>query len=85
MAADTIDRKWVGTRVGFVAVGVVCYFGTLGALATYPDLAQPEAWGALEWFLGVVGLAILGDTARPSGMKAGAFGVSTPPSSGGEG
>ncbi len=79
---DTIDRKWVGTRVGFVGVGVVCYFGTLWGLATFPDLSQPEAWAALEWLLGMLGAAICGDTVRPSGMRQAAFGVTTAPPAG---
>ena len=39
-------------------------------------LDQKMAWDALEMLLWVLMAAVAGDTARPSGMKAGAFGVS---------
>jgi hypothetical protein len=90
---DKIERKWIGTRVGFVLVSVLCYFGTLyvitsfgtqlpspemvaaGALDPIVALDQDQTWTALEWLLGVLGVAIAGDTARPSGMKGAAFGA----------
>ncbi len=32
---DKLNRKWVGTRVGFVLAAIVCYFGTLFVITTY--------------------------------------------------
>jgi hypothetical protein len=102
--ADKIERKWIGTRVGFILAAIGCYFGTLLVITNYgtvildtatlemlvttgltldqTDLAivvldQDKVWTALEWLIGAIGLAVVGDTARPSGMKAGAFGVTT--------
>lgn len=74
--ADRIERKYIGTRVGFTLVAVSSYGFTLVALAWWPELSQPETWEALEWVVGMLGVAIIGDTARPSGMKGAAFGVS---------
>jgi len=44
---------------------------------TITVLDQEMVWSALEWLVGMFSLAILGDTARPSGKKTGAFGVVT--------
>ena len=30
-------------------------------------LDQPEAWSSLEWLIGTIAVAVLGDTLRPSG------------------
>ena len=38
-------------------------------------LDQEMAWSALQWIVGAIGVAIAGDTARPSGKKQAAFGV----------
>lgn len=70
-----LNRK-MGVRVGFVLIAVVCYFSTLAVLVTFPGVvAQDMTWSALEWLVGVIGAAVLGDTVRPSGMKASAFNV----------
>ena len=76
MRPDRIERKYIGTRVGFTLAACGCYFGTLFCLATYPGLSQPEAWSALGWVIGAIAVAIAGDTARPSGLKSAAFGSS---------
>lgn len=71
-----LDRKYMGIRVAFVLIAVVCYFGTLAALATFPEaLDQATTWNALEWLIGAIGAAVIGDTVRPSGMQASAFHV----------
>lgn len=77
--SDRIGRKYIGTRVSFSLAAIVCYAGTLAALAFAPDLSQPEAWAALEWLVGMLAVAIIGDTARPSGMKGAAFGLTAAP------
>lgn len=100
-APDKITRKWIGTRVGFALVSVLCYFGTIVVITNFgtklPDpelldvitpevfaaldpvvvLDQEKAWTALDYLLGVLAIAIIGDTARPSGMKGAAFGVTS--------
>jgi hypothetical protein len=75
-----LDRKYMGVRVGFVLVAVLVYFGTLGALALFPELDQATTWNALEWLVGAIGAAVIGDTVRPSGMKVSAFHVERRPS-----
>lgn len=74
---DKIERKYIGTRVGFALTAVGSYFGTLAALAWYPDLPATDVLSTCTWLIGALSVAIVGDTARPSGMKAGAFGVTT--------
>jgi hypothetical protein len=50
----------------------------LGSAEPVVVLDQEKVWTALEWLIGAVfGLAIAGDTARPSGSKHAAFGIST--------
>lgn len=39
-------------------------------------LDQDMVWSALQWLIGVIGLAVAGDTARPSGEKTASFGLS---------
>jgi hypothetical protein len=74
---DKIERKYIGTRVGFTLAAIACYFGTLGSIEADPELNNPEVWSTLRWLIGTLSLAIIGDTARPSGMKKGAFAVTT--------
>lgn len=79
-AADRIQRKYIGTRVGYGLAAVLCYFGTLLTLAFIVAkvgdvLDQKLVWSALEVLLYVLGGAIVGDTARPSGMKHSPFAV----------
>lgn len=70
-----LNRK-MGVRVGFVLIAVICYFATLAVLVTYPGVvAEDMTWSALEWLIGAIGAAVLGDTVRPSGMTASAFRV----------
>ena len=68
-------RRVVGVRVFFVLVAILCYFVTMYALANYEVLDQVEAWSTMEWVIGVIGTAILGDTFRPSGASDSAFTV----------
>lgn len=76
MDTKKLPRKLMGVRVGFTLGAVCCYFGTLGALAHYGDvLNQVETWGAFQNLMYVVLASIVGDTARPSGAKRAAFGV----------
>ena len=65
----------MGVRVTFVAVAIGCYFATLAALAFAPALEQSGTWSALEWLVGVIGVAVAGDTIRPSGQTGAAFSV----------
>lgn len=48
----------------------------LGSADPVVVLDQEMVWSALQWLIGAVGLAVAGDTARPSGSKQAAFGVS---------
>lgn len=76
MDTKKLSRKLMGVRVGFTLGAVCCYFGTLGVLANYGEaLDQADTWAALQTLLYVVLAAIVGDTARPSGAKSAAFGV----------
>jgi hypothetical protein len=77
---DKIERKYIGTRVGFTLAAIGCYFGTLTSIQVDPGLNTPETWDTLRWLIGALSIAIVGDTARPSGMKKGAFGVTQGPS-----
>ncbi len=74
---DKIDRKFIGTRVGFALLTVLCYFGTLAAIEGDAALNTAEVWSTMRWVIGALSVAIVGDTARPSGLKSAAFGVST--------
>lgn len=38
-------------------------------------LDQEQVWSSLQWLIGAIGVAVLGDTARPSGKKSASFGV----------
>lgn len=101
--SDKIERKLIGTRVGYVFTAVVCFFGCMFVITNYgtwiptdPELIasmmtagfkpepvvvldQEQVWSTLQWLIGAIGVAVAGDTARPSGMKAGAFGVTSAP------
>jgi hypothetical protein len=88
--ADKIDRgSWGGMRARMVCAAILCFFGTMTMCAWYPELDQEQAWGALKWLIGTIGVGVAGDTARPSGQKGSAFSVtsngapkdSSPPSS----
>jgi hypothetical protein len=72
---DSLERKWIGTRVAFGLAAIGCFFGTLSWLSAVPTLDSAEVFSALRWLIGLLATAIGCDTARPSGMKAGAFGV----------
>ena len=95
---DKLDRKWLGTRVGYVLAAVLCHFGTMYVITNYgtsfPDpetikalaaagatieptvvLDQEQVWSSLQWLIGAIGVAVVGDTARPSGKKKGSFGI----------
>lgn len=74
---DTLERRYIGTRVGFCLVAVVVYFGTMFVLANEPSLVQPEVWEVCKWVIGTLAAAIGGDTVRPSGKATGSFGVSS--------
>lgn len=74
----TLDRK-VGVRTAYVAVAVAVWFGTLFALSRWPTLDSGQVLDALEWLLGVLGIAVSGDTLRPSGRASAAFGVTPTP------
>ena len=73
----TLNRP-IGIRVSFVAVAIACYFATLAALAYAPSLEQTGTWSALEWLIGVIGVAVAGDTVRPSGQRLAAIGSAAP-------
>lgn len=64
-------------RVGYVLLCVACYFATLLVLAHWPSLDQAGVWSTLEWLIGAVGIAVAGDSIRPSGQRASAFHVSS--------
>jgi hypothetical protein len=78
-APSKLERKWIGTRVGFSLLTVAVFFGTMYALASYPELDQSSTWDVCKWVIGALAGAILGDTVRPSGQKGAAFGVTTAP------
>lgn len=40
---DKLNRKWVGTRVGFVLAAIVCYFGTLFVITTFGTVVTEPA------------------------------------------
>lgn len=67
-----LNRK-LPVRASFVLVSIAIYGGTLAALALVPTLDQGGTWSAMQWLLGVVGAAIIGDTVRPSGQATSAF------------
>lgn len=69
-------------RASFVVLAVACYFATLGLLAAFPALDQPNTMSSLQWLVGVIGVAVAGDTLRPSGKAMSAFhpAASPPPS-----
>jgi hypothetical protein len=73
--ADRLDRKWIGVRVAFGIAAIGCFFGTLSWVSAVPALDSAEVFSSLRWLIGLLAAAIGCDTARPSGMKAGAFGV----------
>lgn len=64
----------VGVRTAYVVVAALVWFGTLFALSQWPDLEEGPVLDALEWLLGVLGLAVGGDTVRPSGQARAAIG-----------
>jgi hypothetical protein len=71
--SDTkLNRSHLGVRVSYVMTSVGCFFVTLVALGTWPEISQPEVWSTLQWVLGGIGVAVAGDTYRPSGQKASA-------------
>lgn len=77
-----LQRSVMGVRVGFTLVAVLCYFGTLTLLASFPALDQGQAFDALEWLVMAIGVAIVGDTVRPSGKSVSAFSGAQPPAGG---
>lgn len=78
-AIDKLERKYIGTRVGFSLLTVLCYFGTLAAVEADPALNTEEVWSTMRWVIGALSVAIIGDTARPSGKGSGAFVASSRP------
>jgi len=45
---ESLNRKWIGTRVSFVLAAIVCYFGTLFVLTSFgTQVADPAALTAL--------------------------------------
>lgn len=78
-------KRKIGVRIGFVALGSACYFGTMLLFAIFPSaIEQAGAWDALEWLLIVLGGSILGDTVRPSGSTTSILGVGLPSKDGNE-
>jgi len=73
--SEKLERKWIGVRVGLSITAVFCFFMTLFALGTFPDLSQAETLEALEWLVGFLGVVAIGDTVRPSGQKGAAIGA----------
>jgi hypothetical protein len=71
-------NRSVAVRVSFVALAIACYFATLGICASFPTVDQPNTMATLQWLVGVIGVAIAGDTIRPSGQRVSAL---APPSS----
>lgn len=67
------EARYIGTRVGIVAVCVACYFGTLFVLANEPQLSQEETWASFQWLCGFLGTAVLSVTARPSDAATSPF------------
>lgn len=72
---DRMERKWIGTRVGFALAAVAVWFGTLAAIHYSPELTAADVLTGCISVIGALSIAIVGDTARPSGMRTGAFGV----------
>lgn len=68
-----LPRGLIGVRAGFVAVAVVCYFGSVLLCGLYDTLDQPTIFDALEKLLMAIGVAVVGDTVRPSGKLTTAF------------
>ena len=33
--SDKLERKWIGIRVGYIAVAVACYFGTMLVITNF--------------------------------------------------
>ena len=83
---DKLERKYIGTRVGFTLVTVIVYFGTMAAIAwalkNNIALDQVQIWEVCKWVIGALIAAISGDTIRPSGNKKAAFGVTASGSTG---
>ena len=75
MPLDKIGRKYIGTRVGFSLAGIGTFVVTIAVLGEYPHLPASEVLTACMAVIGMLSTAIVGDTARPSGMKSAAFGV----------
>ena len=65
-----IQRSFIGVRIGFVIVAVACYFGSLALCAAFDSLDQTLVLGALEKLIMAIGLAVVGDTLRPSGVAS---------------
>lgn len=76
---DDITRRFIGTRVGFVLATCAVWFGTLAAIANSPTLPASDVLTACMSVIGTLAVAIVGDTARPSGKRSGAFGVTAKP------
>ncbi len=72
---DKIKRKFIGIRVFFILVAVLCFFVTLLVLGNFPGIEQEPAWSALEKLIIAIGAGVLSDMARPSGMKKSAFSI----------
>jgi len=63
--ATKITRK-MAVRQSFVGLAVLVYFATLGIEAKYGIQAQDS----MQWLLGLIAAAVLGDTYRPSGYMS---------------
>jgi hypothetical protein len=70
-----LPRSVLGVRVGYVLLCVASYFGTLLVLAHWPALDQAGTMSSLQWLVGAIGVAVAGDSLRPSGQRASAFHV----------
>lgn len=75
-----MKRPKFGVRTAYVAVVVAVWFGTLGVLALSPSMDSGPVLSALQWVVGVLGVAVAGDSFRPSGQAASAFTVTAPAS-----
>lgn len=63
----------LGTRSLYVGVAVLVWFATLLACALAPHLDQTQVLAGCQWLIGVIGVAIGGDTLRKSGEPKSAF------------
>jgi low affinity Fe/Cu permease len=68
-----LQRQFVGVRVSFVIAAVACYFGAMLVCAKFPGLSQEVVFSAFEKLIVAIGVAVVGDTVRPSGSSTTAF------------